>query len=345
MNSKPKIRCSRIVGAKSLALAGALLLFALANSVEAEVTYSPSCGGVILASYPDASEAVTIPSTINCLPVVGIGTNAFESCSNLTSVTIPDSVISIGDSAFANCTNLTEVTIGSGVTIIGEFPIAGSGANGFTIANSITNVGAGVFGFSDLTNVTVPYGVTNIGGKAFYIYFAQAGAGSAENYTTIGSGAFTLDVRLTTLEIHSSVTSIGDGAFYFCTSLKEIRFMGNAPSFGHNVFASDNLTISHLPGTTGWEDTNTIEGLPTGEWTPESPVILTRGPKFGAQNNAFGFTIYGSKDASVVVQSCTNLSNPVWMPAATAILSNGTFYFSDPQWANNAVHFYRIAPP
>ena len=47
-----------------------------------------------------------------------IGYSAFENCTSLTSVTIPDSVTSIGNWTFDGCTSLTSVTIGDGVTSI-----------------------------------------------------------------------------------------------------------------------------------------------------------------------------------------------------------------------------------
>lgn len=46
--------------------------------------------------------------------------SAFNSCSGLTEIVIPDSVHSIsGSSVFSGCTNLQKITIGSGVTSIG----------------------------------------------------------------------------------------------------------------------------------------------------------------------------------------------------------------------------------
>jgi hypothetical protein len=54
---------------------------------------------------------VTIPDTINGLPVTSIGSGAFAWCSSLTSVTIPDTVTSIGGGAFENCTSLTTITV------------------------------------------------------------------------------------------------------------------------------------------------------------------------------------------------------------------------------------------
>ena len=58
-----------------------------------------------------ASDSLDIPSTYNGLPVTSIGSQAFQSCSGLSSITIGDSVTSIGDYAFYNCSSLSSITI------------------------------------------------------------------------------------------------------------------------------------------------------------------------------------------------------------------------------------------
>ena len=70
-----------------------------------------------------ASGNIAIPETVDfngaSLSVTSIGGGAFDGCSKLTSVTIPDSVTSIGWGAFDGCSSLTSVTIPDSVTSIG----------------------------------------------------------------------------------------------------------------------------------------------------------------------------------------------------------------------------------
>ena len=67
-----------------------------------------------------AKGAITIPSEIDGKPVTSIGYKAFQDCTGLTSITIPNSVTSIGGRAFLDCTGLTSITLGNSVTSIEE---------------------------------------------------------------------------------------------------------------------------------------------------------------------------------------------------------------------------------
>ena len=63
------------------------------------------------------------------------------------------------------------------------------------------------------------------------------------------------------------------------------------------------------------------------------------------QTNRFGFNITGASNLVVVVETCTNLGNPLWLPVSTNTLVNGASYFCDPEWTNYPGRFYRFIMP
>lgn len=122
---------------------------------------------VEMSSCTDAE--IIIPTEYKSKPVTGIGSWAFSGCTNLTNITIPNSVTSIGENAFSGCTGLTSVTIPDSVTSIGFFAFQGcTGLSSITIPDSVTSIGSWAFeGCAGLTSVTIPDSVTDIGIGAF----------------------------------------------------------------------------------------------------------------------------------------------------------------------------------
>ena len=143
--------------------------------------------------------AVAIPATVvngsNTYSVTSIGESAFESCSGLTSITIPSSVTSIGQYAFYRCSGLTSISIPNSVTSIGRNAFSYcSELTSISISSSVTSIDLEVFSYcSGLTSIAIPSSVTSIGGSAF------------KECT-----------GLTSITIPNSITSIGYGAFCVC---------------------------------------------------------------------------------------------------------------------------------
>lgn len=76
------------------------------------------CGRTPRSFYTGSATTLQLPSSIDGIRVVKIGSFAFYNCSKLTSVTIPSSITSIGDNAFNGCAGLSSVTIPDSVTLI-----------------------------------------------------------------------------------------------------------------------------------------------------------------------------------------------------------------------------------
>ena len=188
-----------------------------------------SDGTVYISNYNGSAEKVDIPKKIDGKSVTCIGAYAFDYCSNITSVTIPDSVTSISQFAFVNCENLTDVTIPDSVMGIDDWAFCGcTSLKSITIPNSVTSIGGNAFSdCTSLTGITIPESVTSIGGRAF------------ENCT-----------NLTSVTIPGSVAGIGDGAFNGCTSLIAINVAtGNQNYISVNgvLYNKDKTTVICYP--------------------------------------------------------------------------------------------------
>lgn len=101
--------------------------------------------------------------------LTSIGKWAFQYCSGLTSVTIPNSVTSIDNYAFQFCSGLTSIEIPNSVTSIGSQTFWNcSSLTHIELPNSVTSIGTQAFyGCSNLTSIEIPNSVTSIGIEAF----------------------------------------------------------------------------------------------------------------------------------------------------------------------------------
>jgi hypothetical protein len=242
------------------------------------------------------------------------------------------------------------VTIDSGVSSIGEYAFYDCASlTNITIPNSVTSIGDGAFeNCDDLTSVIIPDSVTSIANLTFDYCISLTNITISDSVTSIGDGAFEYCFNLTSVIIPKSMTSIEGWAFAYCSSLTQIYFQGNAPSLGNAVVFVQDLSLTnvyYLPGTTGWAEFLAITGRSGALWFLPNPTILNFEPNFGVQKNNFGFTLSWATNTSVVVEACTNLSNPNWQPVQTNTLTTGSAYFSDSQWTNYPSRYYRLRSP
>ena len=145
-----------------------------------------------------------------------IGYMAFNSCTSLSAITLPEHLTSIGNNAFEYCLSLASVSIPASVTTIGERTFRGC---------------------SVLKSVNISVSVTSIGREAFWECTGlEACTILSTKLTSISGGCFNSCSSLTAIEIPEGVTSIGISAFLGCTSLKCVTLPKSLQSIDLSAF-------------------------------------------------------------------------------------------------------------
>jgi len=174
-------------------------------------------GKISIFSYIGQGGAVTIPGTLNNMPVVGVGDSAFYLNSNLTSVVLPSSVRDIGQMALGYCTRLTDIRL----------------------PNTITNISAPAFeSCSQLIKVAIPPSISKINSRTFYACSKLIHAAIPASVTNIGDSAFMLCVNLPNIMMPQSVIAIENSAFQECTSIARIVVPNKCVRIGNYAFKS-----------------------------------------------------------------------------------------------------------
>ncbi len=222
---------------------------------EDEISYSVYEGS-------STANRIVIADIYNGLPVTNIGKKAFL-CSELTSITIPDSVTSISEEAFRGCSKLTSIIIPKSVTSIDMNAFCHcSGLTSITLSDSVKVIGQDAFLYcSKLTIISYTGGIVGwcgISGLSYLRSSSQTlyidGKGLTgelvipDGVTSIGDSAFRYCTSLTSITIPDSVTSIGPGAFADCSRLTSINIPNGVTCIGKITFSGcSRLTSITIP--------------------------------------------------------------------------------------------------
>ena len=171
-----------------------------------------------------------------------IGGSAFEGCSSLTEIVIPDNVTTIGYDAFYGCYSLM---------IYCEAKSKPSGWNNNWNSsyrpvvwdcnnNDVANDGY-IYIVVDGIRYGIKEGVATVVEQSRSINTATILStitykGTSYPVTTIGYGAFSECDSLTEIVIPESVTTIGEDAFSWCSSLTEVAIPNSVTSIGDYAF-------------------------------------------------------------------------------------------------------------
>ena len=239
------------------------------------LTYSIENGKVtIVKCDADATEAV-IPDTIEGLPVTSVAGGTFFECSELTSVTLPETLEELGGGIFRKCTKLTEIHIPPTLTNISRNTFEGcpwwekqrqSGdyviVNGVLLAPSKVSSGSrvipdgvtkiGAFAFENhkgLTEVILPEGLTVIENAAFINCESLQNVAFPSTLTTIDASAFKKTPWLDAQQEKGSFVAV-NGILIDGTKVSgDVTLPDTVTSIAGHAFESSSLTSITIPDT------------------------------------------------------------------------------------------------
>ena len=195
-------------------------------------------GTAEITKYTGKEQDLVILSTIDGITVTSIGKNAFQKCSTLKSVTVPNGVTIIAENSFKSCQNLENVSLPNSVVSIGGYAFSSClNLKSINIPNSVKSIGQ--YAFSDcksLTNIDLPNSIESLDQEIFYCCMGLTNIEIPDSLTTIPHGLFDTCRNLKTVKIPSTITSIGDKAFYDCNNLENIEIPNSVNSIGIDAF-------------------------------------------------------------------------------------------------------------
>ena len=186
----------------------------------------------VVLKNPKYSGNIILPSSVahagKTYTVTKIESYAFEDCSGLKYIRIPESVIEIGGMAFVNCTELDSIDIETGVSTI--------------VAYAFANC-------TKLRSITIPSSVTSLEHNAFEGDTNLVTANILGSIQFLEEFTFKNCTNLRFFDVPASVQSLSGRAFENCISLDSITLHEGLINLGYDAIGCENLRNITLPST------------------------------------------------------------------------------------------------
>lgn len=184
-------------------------------------------GIVGITDYFGTADSVEIPSTLGGYTITVIGAGAFENCTTLANITIPQGFTDIGENAFYNTAYYNNPdNWEDGILYIGEYLIAAKHTNtSCNIKEGTKVIAVSTFRNSaNIRGVVIPNSITKIPGDAFYDCINLRYVKIPDSVKYIDCLAFYNCSSLASVTIPESVEYMGDAVFGGCDSLSVLNY-------------------------------------------------------------------------------------------------------------------------
>ena len=199
-------------------------------------------------SFADLDKLLTVklPKSVKYI------NQAFNNCSQLRSVEMPENLICVGDTldnewsmggeAFSNCTNLEYIIFHNCEKIGGSAFYQCNSLQEITLPKNLKHVGSYAFSqCSQLKDIILPSEVGTISYHAFEYCNNLASIQFPPSLKRIESYAFSGCSKLSSINL-PGLTSISENTFNGCSNLTEVKLPSTLERIGDNAFSScDNL--------------------------------------------------------------------------------------------------------
>lgn len=225
-----------------------------------------------ITSYTGTDTIVEIPESMDGYTVVEIGEGAFANNSQITKVTLPDSIIHIEGEAFLGCTGLVEIVLSKNLQSIGWKGFYGcSSLKGIKIPKTFTSCGSNAFagcesftevefeeglqyipenmfkGCEGIISIELPDSVTDIRWNAFQNCTNLKNVKLGSGLRSIDEEAFDGCNSLEEIKLPRGVRIVYEEAFSNCSSLKKVVIPGKNTTLNENVFSGSSSVVIYAP--------------------------------------------------------------------------------------------------
>lgn len=255
----------------------------------------------VISRYNGTDTVVSIPAELDGYPVIGIANGAFSDNAAITRVVVPSGIEFIGtysnysnqdyeynSGAFQDCTSLTSITLPDTVWHIGRSAFANTGLRSVSIPDGASFIGPNAFsGCSSLASVKLPEGLTSIAPNCFCDCTALRSIKLPSTVDSIYGRAFSGCTNLASVVFPeamtmSAISGLSDSSDYTgyqfagCTSLTNVTLPDSMLYIPACMFKDSGLKNIHIGDNTAKIEHDAFYGCTFNDLYIPDGAVITR---------------------------------------------------------------------